>query len=91
MAGNAILWTGLAVCIAMCAGRPYIRYACFQRLLVDDWLIIFALVMLACVAGLGQTYLQDIYMLMAVATGEIMPCPNFPGKPCEVFGASAVR
>jgi hypothetical protein len=33
--------------------------------------------MLLSVAALGQVYLKDIYMLMAVSSGDMMPDPNF--------------
>ena len=40
--------------------------------------MLLALGMLLPVAALGQVYLKDIYMLMAVSKGEMMPDPNFP-------------
>jgi hypothetical protein len=40
--------------------------------------MVFAWGMLLSVAILGQVYLKDIYMLMAVANGERMPNANFP-------------
>jgi hypothetical protein len=61
-----------------CAGRVYIRYKCFHKLLIDDWAMIFALVLLLCSVSLGQVYLKDIYMLMGVARGDIIPDANFP-------------
>lgn len=60
------------------AARVYIRYMCFRRLLLDDWVMLLALGMLFSVAALGQVYLKDIYMLMAVTKGEMIPGPKFP-------------
>ena len=40
--------------------------------------MLLALGMLLPIVALGQVYLKDIYMLMAVSKGEIMPDPNFP-------------
>ncbi|KAF2142290.1 uncharacterized protein K452DRAFT_358129 [Aplosporella prunicola CBS 121167] len=73
-----IIWAGFVICTFTCAGRIYVRYMCFRRLLVDDWVMLFAWVLLLCVAALGQAYLKYIYMLMAVSKGELQPDPNFP-------------
>ncbi|KAF1849696.1 uncharacterized protein K460DRAFT_390372 [Cucurbitaria berberidis CBS 394.84] len=75
---HAVLWTGFVLCLISCVGRVYIRYMCFHKLLIDDWAMIFALAMLLSSAILGQVYLKDIYMLMAVSKGAIMPDANFP-------------
>ncbi len=63
-----------------CVGRVYIRYMCFRRLLVDDWVMIFALSMLLAIAALGQVYLKDVYMLMAVSNGQVMLDADFPAE-----------
>ncbi|KAF2119898.1 hypothetical protein BDV96DRAFT_566279 [Lophiotrema nucula] len=77
---HAILWTGFVLCLIACIGRVYIRYMCFHKLFIDDWAMIIALGMLLTSAALGQVYLKDIYMLMGVAKGEIVPDANFPSK-----------
>ena len=53
--------------------------------------MLFALSMLLSVAALGQVFLKDIYMLMAVSKGRMIPGPNFSKdaqKGLQAFGVA---
>lgn len=56
----------------------YIRIQCFHRLLADDWIMIFALMLLISIAALGQVFLTDIYKMVDVENGKIVPDATFP-------------
>lgn len=73
----AITWTGFALCILAFGFRAYVRHSVFRRLFVDDWLMIFALVLLAVSAATQQRTLKHIYTLMAVGNLEQLPGPTF--------------
>lgn len=56
--------------------RAYIRWAVFRKLLVDDWLMLFALILMCATSVLGQLWLKHVYTLVAVGNGA-MPGPTF--------------
>ncbi|KAI0188148.1 hypothetical protein EV127DRAFT_513172 [Xylaria flabelliformis] len=74
---HAIVWTGFALCLISVSVRTYTRFICFHRLLIDDYLMLLALVLLAGTAATGQLVLGDVYTLIRVGRGEEAPGPNF--------------
>ena len=58
--------------------RLYIRYHCFRRLLVDDWIMMFALALLLSVVALAQAFLGDVYKIVEFENGHIIPDASFP-------------
>jgi hypothetical protein len=75
---QAVLWTLSALCVAAFAARLYIRIHCFQRLLADDWVMMFALSLLISIAALAQVFLVDIYKLVDFENGKLLPDASFP-------------
>jgi hypothetical protein len=75
---QAVLWTLSALCIVAFAARLYVRFHCFQRLLVDDWIMMFALVLLLSIAVIGQVFLVDVYKIVDLENGKVMPDATFP-------------
>ncbi|KAF2267293.1 hypothetical protein CC78DRAFT_566250 [Lojkania enalia] len=74
---QAVLWTGFSICFFACAVRLYIRWKCFHRFLVDDYVMMFALALQLSVAVLGETFLDDVYLIVEFENGERAPDKNF--------------
>ncbi|KAK3693423.1 hypothetical protein B0T22DRAFT_40136 [Podospora appendiculata] len=90
---HAITWTGFALCVIAYSARIYVRLVAFGRLLIDDWLMLVALVMLLATAILGQLVLKYIYTLMEVGNGEYLPGPTFlddTATGLHAFGAACL-
>lgn len=65
-----INWTLFALCIFFFASRLWIRWVCFRRLFVEDYLMVFATVLLTAIEALSQRYSDNIYNLMAWVNGD---------------------
>ena len=79
------------ICLIAFAFRLYIRYHCFQKLLIDDWIMMFALTLLLTVVALGQAFLGDVYTVVDFENGDKIPDASFPDtllKALRGFGAS---
>ncbi|KAI1455762.1 hypothetical protein F4805DRAFT_259611 [Annulohypoxylon moriforme] len=59
------------------AARVYIRYACFRRLLLEDYFMFFSLCIYIAIALVGTLYLQIFYDAIHLADGSFTPGPNF--------------
>lgn len=59
-----LTWTLFTLCIIFFAIRLYIRWICFRRLFLEDYLMVAAVVLLTAIEALSQTYSDDIYNLM---------------------------
>ncbi|KAK3335205.1 hypothetical protein B0T19DRAFT_436090 [Cercophora scortea] len=90
---HAIIWTGFALCVIAYSARIYVRLVAFGRLLIDDWLMFVALVLLLATAIIGQLVLKYIYTLMEVGNGEYLPGPTFlddTATGLHAFGAASL-
>lgn len=65
------------MCIVAFGVRLYIRVHCFHRLLADDWVMLFALILMGSLAALGQAVLTDIYTIIAFQNGSLVPDAAF--------------
>ncbi|KAI1175559.1 hypothetical protein F4777DRAFT_549724 [Nemania sp. FL0916] len=74
---HGIVWAGFALSTIAYGIRAYVRLVCFRRLLLDDYLMIVALLFLTGVAVTGQMFAGNIYTLMGIGRGEEVPGPNF--------------
>ncbi|KAH8702813.1 hypothetical protein GQ44DRAFT_783537 [Phaeosphaeriaceae sp. PMI808] len=67
---QALNWLFLFLCVAAFSARSYVRYACFRRLLFEDYLMLFALALHTAEAILIQLYVQHVYEMEAVGKGD---------------------
>lgn len=66
-----LTWTLYALCVLFFAARLWIRWVCFRRPFAEDYLMVFATVLLTAIQALGQHYAADIYNLMALVNGNL--------------------
>ncbi|KAI1481864.1 hypothetical protein F4774DRAFT_373972 [Daldinia eschscholtzii] len=66
----ALTWILFALCNIAFAVRAYIRYVCFRRFLLEDYIMILALAMHNAEAILIQIYLRYAYDVEAVEKGD---------------------
>ncbi|KAK7965858.1 uncharacterized protein PG986_000135 [Apiospora aurea] len=71
LAFYALAWVFFDTCTIALSVRMYIRYACFYRLLVDDGLMVVALLIQCITAVLFQLYIHDVYKIQDAGNGEI--------------------
>lgn len=64
-----LTWTLYSLCIIFFAIRLYIRWICFRRLFLEDYLMVGAVVLLTAIEALSQRYSDDIYNLMGWVNG----------------------
>lgn len=76
---QVLTWVFFAICNIAFAVRAYIRYVCFRRLLLEDYLMLVALAMHNAEAVLIQLYVQYAYDIEAVEMGDMskMGQPDF--------------
>ncbi|KAI1630817.1 hypothetical protein F4809DRAFT_235431 [Biscogniauxia mediterranea] len=72
-----LAWFFFGLCTIAFAIRVYIRYICFHRLLLEDYLMLFALAIHNAEVILIQLYVRYAYELEAVQKGKKMPGPSF--------------
>jgi hypothetical protein len=65
------------ICATAFAVRLYIRYMCFRKLLIDDYLMVLALGLLFALSTMCQVFLVDIYEFIAVSNNSKIPGPDF--------------
>ncbi|KAL1862628.1 hypothetical protein Daus18300_008426 [Diaporthe australafricana] len=75
-----LTWVFFAICNVAFAARAYIRYACFRKLILEDYLMLTALAMHNAEAVLIQIYVRYAYDIEAVEMGDVskMADPAFP-------------
>ncbi|KAI0598177.1 hypothetical protein F4775DRAFT_556885 [Biscogniauxia sp. FL1348] len=73
----ALAWTFFGLCTVAFIIRAYIRYICFRRLLLEDYLMLLALAIHSADVVLIQVYVRYVYELEAVEKGESIPGPSF--------------
>ncbi|KAK3986412.1 hypothetical protein QBC44DRAFT_402771, partial [Cladorrhinum sp. PSN332] len=74
---KAIIWVGTALSIISCGLRAYIRIRLFRRLFLDDWLMLFALLMVIATATIQQPTMKLVYELLRVLNEVQEPSPTF--------------
>ncbi|KUI53627.1 Lipase [Cytospora mali] len=72
-----IIWVFFGLCVTAFILRAYIRHVCFQRLLVEDWLMLLTLCLHLVVAILGQLFLGYVYDMAAAENGQLIPGAHF--------------
>ncbi|KAH8883486.1 hypothetical protein GQ53DRAFT_752963 [Thozetella sp. PMI_491] len=74
----SLTWIFFALCNIAFAVRAYIRYACFRRFLLEDYIMMFALLLHNVEAVLIQLFVGYAYDLEAVEKGDYSKIgPNF--------------
>lgn len=89
--GQVILWVFFGLCVTAFVVRAYIRQSVFQRLLLEDWLMLLTLCLYLSVAILGQLFLGYIYDMTAAENGELIPGLKFfdnSKKGLRAFGSA---
>lgn len=71
----ALNWTLYTLCVIFFAARLYIRWICFRRLFTEDYLMVAAMALVTGIEGMGQTYTDTIYNIMAAVNIKYTP-PN---------------
>ncbi|KAK4458328.1 hypothetical protein QBC42DRAFT_276964 [Cladorrhinum samala] len=74
---HAVIWVGTSLSIVSYGLRAYIRIRLFRRLLLDDWLMLFALLMLTATAAIQQPTMKLVYELLQVLNEAREPSPTF--------------
>ncbi|KAK4157555.1 hypothetical protein C8A00DRAFT_11601 [Chaetomidium leptoderma] len=65
-----LTWIFFGLCIVAFTVRAYIRYACFRRLVVEDYLMLVALALHSAEAILIQLFVGHMYDVEAVEKGD---------------------
>ncbi|KAM7208559.1 hypothetical protein V8F20_001240 [Naviculisporaceae sp. PSN 640] len=71
---RGLIWGGFALCFLAFSLRAWIRYVCFRRLLVEDYLMVLVLGILLGSAIVSQLRLPYVYIMLDVGNGAI-PVP----------------
>ncbi|KAF2832522.1 hypothetical protein CC86DRAFT_401289 [Ophiobolus disseminans] len=81
-------WLFFAICTVAITARLYIRYVCFRRLILEDYLMLFAWVLHSADAILVQLWVRYQYDLEAVGKGDLSKLtPNFMPNSKKGFAA----
>ncbi|KAK4150237.1 hypothetical protein C8A00DRAFT_18196 [Chaetomidium leptoderma] len=72
-----VLWLGVGLSATAFAFRAYIRINYMRRFHSSDYLMLLALAIQAAIAGVGQAYLSDIYLMTHVQNGVATPGADF--------------
>lgn len=72
-----LLWISLGILTVAFVVRAYIRYICFKKLLLEDWLVAASLTVYIPIVILSQIYLQGMYNMAHYAKGTYVPGPTF--------------
>lgn len=72
-----LLWISLGILTVAFIIRAYIRYVCFNKLLLEDWLVAASLVVYIPIVVLSQIYLQGMYNMAHYVKGMYTPGPTF--------------
>ncbi|KAK4185626.1 hypothetical protein QBC35DRAFT_454074 [Podospora australis] len=74
---NAIVWLGFALCVFAYSGRVSIRYVTTKTLILEDYLMLLALVILLIVSVLCQLHMDSLYLMEGLANGTALIDENF--------------
>lgn len=67
-----INWVLYSLCVLFFFSRLYIRWICFRRLFVEDYLMVTAMTILTGIEAMSQRYADSIYYLMAWVNGTVV-------------------
>ena len=87
---QGLIWTGAALAIVCCTLRFVVRIRSFKRLLIDDYFVLFALILVVTTAIIWQVFAEHMYYVMVVSAGVELPGPGFPSLAENYFKASFV-
>ncbi|KAF2647119.1 hypothetical protein K491DRAFT_551099, partial [Lophiostoma macrostomum CBS 122681] len=73
-----LLWVFFSTATVALAFRFYVRFRCFRKLLVDDYLVGFAWILLLMSACIWFMTIDGMYELSYVSAGMALPSVNFP-------------
>ncbi|KAI0435978.1 hypothetical protein F4803DRAFT_557459 [Xylaria telfairii] len=85
---RAVIWFAVGICTVVSAIRYGIRFACWRRLLPEDYLMLVALLLLISIASVLQRYVGDIYYLTHVQNGLELPGPDFERRVLNALRAA---
>lgn len=68
-----INWMLYSLCVLAFFTRLYIRWICFQRLFLEDYLMVAAMTILIGIESMSQHFSDDIYNLMAFTDKTYTP------------------
>ncbi|KAG8162643.1 hypothetical protein KVR01_007121 [Diaporthe batatas] len=71
------IWVSVGILTVAFTIRAYVRYVCFGRLLLEDWLVAASLALYIPCAVLTQLYLHRMYNMAHAMTGKYVPGPTF--------------
>ncbi|KAI0184115.1 hypothetical protein EV127DRAFT_399380 [Xylaria flabelliformis] len=66
-------WLFFALCIITFSARLAIRWICFQKLLIEDFVMVLAVLLHSAEAVLGYLYIQGCYLLEGLERGQVSP------------------
>ncbi len=67
---QVLTWVFFGLCIVAISVRAYIRYTCFRRLVLEDYLMLFALALHSAEAVLIQLFARYMYDVESVEKGD---------------------
>ncbi|KAL5372708.1 hypothetical protein DPSP01_013270 [Paraphaeosphaeria sporulosa] len=85
-----VVWVGVGICIATCILRFWIRFMCFRRLFVEDYLMVGAVAVLIAISAVLQVYLGDLYALLHVQNMLAAPGPDFMNQMARGLKGDAI-
>ncbi|KAL2176535.1 uncharacterized protein P884DRAFT_260554 [Thermothelomyces heterothallicus CBS 202.75] len=81
-------WVFFVLCVVAFVMRAYVRYVCFRRLVLEDYLMLAALALHCAEAVLVQLYVGYMYDVEAVEKGDFSVMgPDFFGNSKKGFAA----
>jgi len=78
------MWVGFSLCLIGLCSRTYIRIVCFRHLVVEDYIMAFALFLVLGYSISTQMFVQYVYMMLDVGTGTPPP-PTIMGDMVKGF------
>ncbi|KAL8665297.1 MAG: hypothetical protein Q9202_002348 [Teloschistes flavicans] len=73
-----LIWAGAVAAIICCILRVLSRIRNFKKLFVDDYFVLLALSFVLTTAIMWQVYARQMYHMIAVSAGLVVPEENFP-------------
>lgn len=84
------LWVCIGACALTSVLRFCIRIVSFRRLFVEDYLMLFSLVLLITTGALLQYSIGDVYMVIQVQNEVIPPGLDFPQRMASCLRAAGI-
>ena len=85
-----MLWVGVGLCAAVCIMRFCIRFVCFRRLFIEDYLMLAAMAVMIALTILLQEFLGNIYELLHIQYGLKPPGPDVYDSMAAGLRANAI-